>query len=110
MSFLLKLLIAFLVLGGGVLATLILLRDRRRRAIQQLKLKLYELHFPRKRQEGRDLAQDIGVTEQLLRSLTSFKEPVVFEAAVPHIGEEISFYVAVSARDSSAFLRQVHSL
>lgn len=76
-----------------------------------LSLKLFSIRFPRNpSREGKDLKQEIALSEQLFSALLSLKRPVVFEVAVPHVGDEISFYAAIPERLSEAFVRQLQSV
>lgn len=86
-------------------------REKRRAALAaSLKLKLFLVRFPRASAEGRDLKAEINLSEQLFAALAAFKEPFVFEVAVPVIGEEIHFYAAVPDRFEAAFARQVQAI
>ncbi len=75
-----------------------------------LGLKLFLVRLPISSQEGKELKQEINISEQLFAALAAFKKPFVFEIAVPYIGEEIHFYAAVPSRFGEAFVRQVQSL
>jgi hypothetical protein len=83
---------------------------KKKKHIESLKLKLFLVRLPRRDKEGKDLKTEIAMTEQLLSALLSFNKPLVFEVAVPHVGEEIHFYVAVDGALSEALIRQVQSL
>ena len=58
----------------------------------------------------KDFKAEINRFEQLIGGLSSLKKPVVFEAAVPHIGEEIHFYLAVPKRMAEVAVKQVQGL
>src|SRR3989344_1919261 len=75
-----------------------------------LNMKLFLIRLPLSSKEGKDLKQEVNLSEQLFSSLLSFKAPVVFEAAVPYVGEEIHFYVAVPEKWSEPLVRQITSL
>ena len=45
--------------------------------------------------ENKDFKAELAHFEQLLGSLAAIKKPFTFEVAVPHVGEEICFYLAV---------------
>src|SRR5690242_664404 len=45
--------------------------------------------------ESKDFKSELAHFEQLLASLAAIKKPLTFEVAVPHVGEEIHFYLAV---------------
>lgn len=110
MPFLIQLILAALIIVAGVFVAFAWLRNRKQKIVERLKMKLLLLRFSRGKQEGKDPLQEIGLTEQLFGAVAGLKKPVVFEVAIPHIGEEISFYAAVPAQIYSAFIRQVHSL
>ncbi len=59
---------------------------------------------------GKDFKIGINKFEELLSSLAAFKHPVVFEVAVPHVGEEIHFYISVPKRYSETAIKQIQSL
>ncbi|MBI4087478.1 MAG: type IV secretion system DNA-binding domain-containing protein [Candidatus Liptonbacteria bacterium] len=58
----------------------------------------------------KDFKTEINRFEQLLGGLASLKKPVVFEAAVPHVGEEIHFYLAVPKKMMEVAIKQVQGL
>lgn len=60
--------------------------------------------------EHADLKAELAHFEQLLGSLAAIKAPVVFEVAVPHVGEEIHFYLAVPKRSSEIAVKQIQGL
>lgn len=99
----------FVFLGG--VSVYFYLRSRRRKNIAELlQLKLFLIRFPRDTTEGKELKQEINLSEQFLNTLLSFKKPVAFEVAVPHVGEEIHFYAALPERFGEAFSRQIQSV
>lgn len=99
----------FIFLGG--ISVYFYFRSRRRKDISELlQLKLFLIRFPKSATEGKELKQEINLSEQFFSSLASFKKPVAFEVAVPHVGEEIHFYAAVPGKFGDAFLRQIQSV
>lgn len=60
--------------------------------------------------ENKDFKSELAHFEQLLGSLAAIKKPFVFEVAVPHIGEEIHFYLAVPKLSSEVAVKQIHGL
>ena len=111
MSLLLKLIISVILPASAVILIFAWIKARRRRILDRLHLKLFLLRFPKRKIKGEgDLLKEIALMEQLYGSISSFKKSLVFEVAVPHIGEEIYVYVAVPPELSQPFLRQVHSL
>ena len=59
---------------------------------------------------GRDFKAEINLTEQLITNLSSLKEPFVFEIAVPHVGEEIHFYLSIPKKYGEIAAKQVQGL
>ncbi|MBI2055351.1 MAG: hypothetical protein HYT42_00440, partial [Candidatus Sungbacteria bacterium] len=115
-SLILYLYIALVLLlgGGGLLFFLILRRARRDEVWRSLNLKLFRVSFPRARPPEQGLTLDelksrIGAMEKIYASLYGVREPwwrvflygrpgFALEITVPHIGEEITFYLAVPKR------------
>jgi len=102
--------LAAVILGGGYF---LFSRFRRRRFFNSLKLTLFLIKIPRGLEEKQNpdrFKQEIGKFEQLLAGLAALKRPFVFEAAVPHIGEEIYFYIAIPRNLSEVAIKQVQGL
>lgn len=102
----------FLLIAANIAGILWYLRRMRRaRERELLELKLFLIRFPRNpSREGKELKTEIGLSEQFMSALLSFKKPIVFEIAVPHVGDEIHFYAAVPARFAEVFTRQLQSV
>src|SRR4051812_15003054 len=62
------------------------------------------------KQATHDFKSEINRFEQLLGGLTGMKEPVVFEVAVPHLGEEIHFYISVPKRYVEVAAKQIQGI
>jgi len=60
--------------------------------------------------ENKDFKSELAHFEQLLGSLASIKKPFAFEVAVPHVGEEIHFYIAVPKLSSEVAAKQIQGL
>ena len=60
--------------------------------------------------EGADFKTELAHFEQLLGGLTAIKKPIVFEVAVPHIGEEIHFYIGVPKLSAEVAMKQIQGL
>lgn len=104
-------LIIVAVIGLGIFFYFWRKKKRRQKILEQLQLKLFLIRLPLSaRQEGRDVKQEINISEQLISSLAAFKKPFVFEVAVPYVGEEIHFYAAVPAHLGEVLARQVQSI
>ncbi|TSC52478.1 MAG: hypothetical protein LiPW41_248 [Parcubacteria group bacterium LiPW_41] len=78
--------------------------------VEQLSMKLFLIKLPRESKEGRELKKEISISEQLIAALASFKKPFAFEVAVPHVGEEIHFYISVPQVAGEAVARQIQAL
>lgn len=104
------------VLGAAVaLGVYFILRTGRRRALlESLNLSLFLIKIPKAAaQQGvpeKDFKTEINLSEQLLSNLASLKKPFVLEVAVPHIGEEIHFYLAVPRSLSEIAIKQIQGL
>ncbi len=102
--------LAFLIPILGFLFYFLFRRFRHKRLVDLLKLKLFLISLPVGSKEGKDLKQEINLSEQLFSALASFKKPFIFEVAVPYVGEEIRFYAAVPGNLGDALMRQIQSL
>lgn len=99
-------------LGVGVYFLVKRMRERNLMAAFSMVLLLVKIpreHAKESAERG-DVKQEIGTFEQLLANLASLKKPFVFEAAVPHVGEEIHFYVAVSRIAKETTAKQIQGL
>lgn len=94
----------------GVLIFLIFKKIKKKYSLETLKLRLLLIKLPQASETNDHALDEINQTSQLLSELGNLKIPFSLEAAVPHIGEEIHFYVAIP-KDSIPFAaRQVLSL
>jgi hypothetical protein len=109
--------ISFVLVLNFILAFWFFRREQRKRVRELLQLKLFLIRLPRSssskdergsRQEV--IKQEINFSEQLMSALAAFKKPVVFEVAVPHVGDEIHFYAGVPERYADVFVRQIQSI
>ncbi|KKW44941.1 MAG: hypothetical protein UY96_C0036G0004 [Parcubacteria group bacterium GW2011_GWB1_56_8] len=102
------------VVALGAYVTYVIIRRARRRALfASLSLSLFLIKIPRETPVGgadADIKAEVNRFEQLVSNLAALKTPVVFEVAVPHIGEEIHFYVAVPKHMSEVMAKQVQGL
>jgi len=91
--------LAFILIVLGGIAVYFLIRlKRRQKILDLLQLKLFLVRLPyavKDKEQAKDVKEEINLTEQLISSFAAFKKPFVFEVAVPYVGEEIHFYVAV---------------
>ncbi len=110
MSFLITLIVAFLLVGGGIIGTILFIRWRRKKVVRGLDTKLFLIQLPRGSEEGTDLNSEINKSEQLFSSLSKFNKPVVFETAISHVGGEICFYASVPVSLAESFVRQVQGI
>ena len=60
--------------------------------------------------EHGDFKAELAHFEQLLASLAAIGKPVTLEMAVPHVGEEIHFYLGVPKRSSETAAKQIQGL
>jgi len=107
--------IAIIVAIG--LLTLLILEMRRRNILASLlkksfKYTLFLIKIPPEEQpkeKTQTIKEKINVAEQLISILVNFKKPIVFEIALPEIGEEISYYAAVSQDLEESFKKHLLS-
>jgi hypothetical protein len=94
----------------------------RRRLTDSLSNALFLIKIPRSAPDGanggagggnaehKDFKAELTHFEQLLGSLSSLRKPFAFELAVPHVGEEIHFYISVPKLSSEVAARQIQGL
>jgi hypothetical protein len=78
-----------------------------------LDLSLFLVRIPQEHSDSQDKGSfktEINLFEQLLSNMTMIKEPFVIEVAVPHVGEEICFFVAVPKQYSETAAKQIQGL
>jgi len=100
------------VLGVGIY---FLLRSVvRRKLFDSLSLVLLLIKIPREDippgAPEKDFKTEINRFEGLLGGLSSLKKPFVFEVAVPHVGEEIHFYLAVPKPLGETATKQIQGI
>lgn len=109
MTFILSLLIT-----GGLVALVIWFvmwrRARFARLVERLNTGLIAVRLGKAAEEKREMKDQIALSEQLFAALTAFKKPFALEVAVPHVGEEITFYIALPKDSMEAAMRQIQSL
>jgi hypothetical protein len=101
-----------------VAAFFIIRAAARRRIFDSLQTSLFLIKIPkaapadqsRQGGEGGDFKTEIAHFEQLLAALTAIKRPIVFEVAVPHVGEEIHFYIGVPKLSAEVAMKQIQGL
>lgn len=77
---------------------------------RSLQLRLLSVRLPQKFESQKDFKEEVNLSSQLLSILAGLKQPFVLELAVPTIGEEIHFYLAVP-QDAIQFVsRQIQGL
>jgi hypothetical protein len=87
-----------------------------KRFADSLQVSLFLISVPRtspsdkNKDESKDFKSEIAHFEELLGGLSAFKKPFAFEIAVPHIGEEIHFYLAVPKLMAEVAMKQVQGL
>jgi hypothetical protein len=90
----------------------------RRRIFNSLQTSLFLIKIPKTQPtdqshsggEGGDFQTELAHFEQLLNGLTAIKKPIVFEVAVPHIGEEIHFYIGAPKLSTEVAIKQIQGL
>jgi hypothetical protein len=91
----------------------------RRRIFNSLQTSLFLIKIPKAQPsdqssktggEGGDFKTELAHFEQLLGGLSAIKKPIVFEVAVPHIGEEIHFYIGVPKLSAEVAMKQIQGL
>jgi len=107
------LLFILLAAGMGAAAYFIskLVTKHRLRDSLQSVLLLVKIHKGTSEAGGdKDFKKEINLTEQLLGGLASLKKPFVLEIAVPHVGEEIHFYISVQRLVKEVAIKQIQGL
>jgi len=103
-----------IAIGFIVAIAVFFIRSARKKAIlESFNLSLLLVRIPREdylSSNKRDFKDEINKFENLLSGLTSIRRPIIFEAAVPHIGEGIHFYLAVPGKFRETALNQIHGL
>jgi len=100
-------LIFLILLGLGIY--FFLKKKIKEKLIANLSIKLFMIRLPKGSKEGKDLKQEISLSERLFETLSSINDTFVFEVAVPHVGQEIVFYAALKNKLAPTFIRQVQS-
>ena len=100
----------FAVILGGIAFYIWLRKRLHKKLIENLELKLFLIRLPKLTKEGKDLKQEINLSEQLFAALAFLKKPFIFEVVVPYIGAEINFYLAVPGKFAEAVVRQVQGI
>jgi hypothetical protein len=81
----------------------------RRRMADALATSLFLIKIPRSA-DTKDFKAELAHFEQLLGTLSALRKPFAFEVAVPHVGEEIHFYLAVPKLASETAAKQIQGL
>lgn len=99
------------VMGTAAYFIVKLIGRRRLRDSLQSVLLLVRIHKGTAESGGEnDFKKEINLTEQLLGGLASLKKPFVLEIAVPHVGEEIHFYISVQRLVKEVAIKQIQGL
>jgi len=101
----------------GVVAYFLVRYFSQQRIADSLRTSLFLVRIPRaapgdnpQHSENKDFKAELAHFEQLLGSFTAFKKPFAFEVAVPHVGEEIHFYLAVPKLAAEIAAKQIQGL
>ena len=103
-------LIAVVVIGFAIL---IITRTIHKRGIlkESLASHLYLVKIPKSlKKENNDFKSEINNFEQFLSGISSLKKPVALEIAVPHVGEEIHFYISVHESEHEIAIKQIQGI
>ena len=109
------------VIAAGVAVYFIIRAAVRKRIASSLSTTLFLVKIPKPSTgsaaqgaagaaEHGDLKAELAHFEQLLGSLAAIKKPFTFELAVPHLGEEIHFYLAVPKLSQEIAAKQIQGL
>ena len=107
--------IAFIVviLAAAILIAYILIKRRAGKQLlaESLRLRLLLVRLPQKQPEAnQDLKEEINKSAQLFSLLAGLGTPFTLEAAVPHVGEEIHFYISAPHNSLPSVKRQIEGL
>jgi hypothetical protein len=102
---------------AGIAIFLVIRNAAKNRIADSLRSSLFLIKIPKSSgdekpgsSEGKDFKTELAHFEQLLAGLSAIKKPFAFEIAVPHIGEEINFYLSVPKLASEVAIKQVQGL
>lgn len=99
------------VLLAGVLFFVIRSIHRKRVMRESLEYSLFLIRLPKsQKQDPADPKIELNKFEEFLSALQGLKKPVSLEIAVPHIGEEISFYISVPNEFGETARRQIQGI
>jgi hypothetical protein len=116
MTFVLILSAFILGVAGGFAVYFLVRRLAVKKFSDSLRTSLFLISVPRilpddkNKNEAKDFKSEIAHFEELLGGLSAFKKPFSFEIAVPHVGEEIRFYLAVPKLMSEVASKQIQGL
>ncbi len=104
--------LTLILLGGAYLiARFLQIRLLRRSLGRQLLLvRVPKEPMQKEGEQAGGFKAEINRFEQLLGNLAGLKDPVIFEVAVPHVGEEIHFYLSVSKKYAEVAAKQIQGL
>ncbi len=101
-------------IGFGVGGYFLVQFLKKKSLFESINLALYLIKIPKEEKvsgsQEKDFRLEINKFEQLLTNLSSLRKPFAFEVAVPNIGEEIHFYVAVPKLSSEVAAKQIQGI
>ncbi|MFA5023308.1 MAG: hypothetical protein WC537_03525, partial [Candidatus Paceibacterota bacterium] len=104
-------LILLIIAVLAVVFVLVIWYARRHREWKSLNLKILSIKIPRAVSEEKvDFLKEINLTEQLFNTLSSIKQPFVFELSVKNVGEEIGFFLSVPRSVTDFAKREIQGL
>ena len=84
---------------------------RHRQLVRSLGYELLLVRVPREEaKQGEDIKVQIAASEQLFSALMALNRTISYEVAVPHVGEELHFYISTPRDVAEAVIRQVQGL
>lgn len=95
-----------------VLALFSFLKDRRRKFLKTLRLRLLSVRLGQKmdEREKKDMMQEINFSSQLFGLFSGLRIPFSLETAVHNVGEDIHFYIAVPEESIEFAAKQIQGL
>jgi len=96
--------------GAIVLFVLTQKKHRKEQLREELQMKNYSIKLPKGSLEGKDLKQEINLSEQVFVALLALKKPFALEVAVPHVGDEIQFFISVPGGMGDVVGRQIQAI
>jgi len=106
------LLLILIVSASIILSIIYLFYIRKKNFNDSLNQTLLIIRLPKRdnKDGDRDFKEEINESAELFSLLASLKHPFTLEAAVPHIGESIHFFLDIHRKVKQTALRQIHGV